>query len=148
MNACAITGGYIILILGLPLVFGSLSSTVEVTLQEYEEDCAQKTGVDASLIESARELRRIPDNGDLDLFAVCMLKKYNIMDKEGHVNSNSHSYKIFSDNVYLHQISDKCKSQRGQEVGEIARKIMNCFLQAKELVLALRSWRNKETIIK
>ncbi|XP_023246387.1 uncharacterized protein LOC111643199 [Copidosoma floridanum] len=109
----------------------------------YEKDCAQKTGTNSSSIELARKHRKIPDNGELDLFAVCMLKKFNIMDKEGNVQNQA--YKIFSDNVYISQISDKCKVMRGQDVGETARKIMNCFQQANEIMLALKSWPNKDT---
>ncbi|XP_032455235.1 uncharacterized protein LOC100122167 [Nasonia vitripennis] len=94
-----------------------------------------ESGADTSLVAAADRARIIPNDGLLDTFAICMLKKYNILHKDGSVNQDHDSYTIFSDNPDVYRISERCKAKIGKDAGETARKIMNCFAEDGDSLL-------------
>ncbi|OXU23289.1 hypothetical protein TSAR_001460 [Trichomalopsis sarcophagae] len=84
----------------------------------------------------------------LNAFAMCMLQQFNVMDSNGMVNPDVMSYSIISTVPNATAgISQQCISKRGIDAVNTARMIMNCYLRANQMVLAL-SRRDRTYIIR
>ncbi|XP_031786658.1 uncharacterized protein LOC103317773 isoform X2 [Nasonia vitripennis] len=119
-------------------VLGTFLPSIDDTLHEYETNCARVSGATHSAIEIARNTKMLANTARLNAFAMCMLQQFNVMDSNGIVNPDVMSYSIIS-NVpnATAGISQQCISKRGIDAVNTARMIMNCYLRANQMVLAL-----------
>ncbi|XP_014215494.1 uncharacterized protein LOC106644485 [Copidosoma floridanum] len=126
------------LLIFLPAVFGMFAGTLDGILHRNEDECIERSRASYSEIEQVRLTQEIPENDQMKEFAKCMMEKFNVMDNSGSVNQNIQSYGIPSDvpNVFV-DVANKCKTERGSNSGETARKIMSCFIKNNQIVMGI-----------
>ncbi|XP_001606478.1 uncharacterized protein LOC100114222 [Nasonia vitripennis] len=124
-----------------PTVFGIYSSAIwDALLHANEEPCGRSAGLSEESIESSRRARYLPESPEMNVFAFCVIRVLNIMSKDGKVNPDIGSYLVPTNTPDITKvISEKCRTHVGVDAGDTARTILNCYLQADQLVISLPS---------
>ncbi|KAI4479640.1 hypothetical protein M0804_011037 [Polistes exclamans] len=78
----------IIVAFTIALFVGALALTDEqkAKLKEYKDSCIAETGVDAAIVENAKNGNIAENDEKLSCFAACFLKKMGILSPEGNLN--------------------------------------------------------------
>ncbi|XP_076175217.1 uncharacterized protein LOC143150651 [Ptiloglossa arizonensis] len=116
-------------------IVGALALTEEqkAKLTEFKGACITETGVDAQVVENAKNGNVDENDEKLACFSSCMLKKIGIMNQDGTVNEEV-SRKRAPAHITKEQIDDvinKCKDTTGANDCDKAAKLVKCFKQNK-----------------
>ncbi|XP_058800835.1 uncharacterized protein LOC131669743 isoform X2 [Phymastichus coffea] len=124
----------LLLCVALPATFALIQDEINNKLLKIEEDCAKKCGVSLFAIELIRYYQFVPYKEKLSVWAFCMMVKYNV--KDGTVNMDKMSLKVFGDPDSVRRTFEICKTKTGQDKITLGRTMMNCYLKNYEMVMS------------
>ncbi|XP_058800834.1 uncharacterized protein LOC131669743 isoform X1 [Phymastichus coffea] len=149
----------LLLCVALPATFALIQDEINNKLLKIEEDCAKKCGVSLFAIELIRYYQFVPYKEKLSVWAFCMMVKYNVVSincyelntlsfvctlngyssqikKDGTVNMDKMSLKVFGDPDSVRRTFEICKTKTGQDKITLGRTMMNCYLKNYEMVMS------------
>nr|QDJ95981.1 odorant-binding protein 38 [Encarsia formosa] len=126
---------FLILSISLPGILCLISDDVLKTLYEYENECHRKSGASKDEIEYARKSHEIINTFATNLFSLCMLKQLNIIYYNNTVNRDTKTYSVLR-GTQGSKFYETCTDKVEEVNLDAARKIMNCLLKNRELVMA------------
>ncbi|XP_033217025.1 general odorant-binding protein 56a-like [Belonocnema kinseyi] len=111
----------------------SITDEQRAKLQEYKTSCVAETGVDAAVVQNAKEGNIAEDDEKLACFFACLLKKIGIMNTDGTINEEVARAKIpvSVPKDKADEVINKCKLLKGATDCETAKKVMKCYGETK-----------------
>ncbi|XP_023247104.1 uncharacterized protein LOC106637886 [Copidosoma floridanum] len=119
--------------------------SIVLAINLVDEECLSKSKNNTSFAgdnENSIEMVKV----DMEPYAVCLLKKSSILNKEGEVNSNfdivkivKHLYKKTDDRslglAFIIKALERCRNSRGNNQSTTAAKIIKCLLDNQETII-------------
>ncbi|OXU23290.1 hypothetical protein TSAR_001461 [Trichomalopsis sarcophagae] len=115
-------------------------------LLEREDACLRETGNTLLSIDRVRRTKTLPEDGSLDKFALCLLKKHRIVNDDDAVNKDKHRYYLILDDGRKKEYAEDCVlSSGGSNNDEIARHLLSCLLKT-DIFFIDWSYRSQEVL--
>ncbi|XP_043479745.1 general odorant-binding protein 56d-like [Leptopilina heterotoma] len=117
-------------------IVGALAGITEeqkTKLAAYKTECIKESGVDAAVVQNARDGKIDDNDKKLACFSACLLKKIGIMNPDGTINEEVARAKI-PDSIpkdKANEVINKCKVLKGADECETGYKVMKCYMQTK-----------------
>ncbi|XP_043265844.1 general odorant-binding protein 56a [Colletes gigas] len=102
-------------------------------LFQFKDECMADTKVDSEMIHKALAGDDTENEGKLQCFAACILKKIGIMEQDGSINVEVVKKNAPADvpNEQIEEVLNKCKDITGATDCEKAGNLVKCFLENK-----------------
>lgn len=102
-------------------------------LVEFKNSCITKTGVDAQVVEDAKNGKIKEGDEKLSCFLACMMKKIGVMNPDGTVNEELFKKKAppTATKEQVQELLTKCKGTTGTNDCDKAAKLVKCYKENK-----------------
>ncbi|XP_017878110.1 general odorant-binding protein 56d-like [Ceratina calcarata] len=111
----------------------ALTDEQKAKLAEHKAVCITETGVDAQVVENAKNGNWADGDEKLECFSACMLKRIGIMRPDGSISEEVTRQKAPTDipKEKIDDVINKCKGTTGANDCKKAANLAKCFIENK-----------------